>query len=122
MQGNHRTPVFLFGRGYFIFRRAVASPLDSFCALAPAESIYCNLVGDHKGGVEAESEVTYYISYLVLIFLKKLARGGKGNLVDILVKFLLRHTYTVIYNAEFVFLFVKFYLHLDFAEFALEIT
>ena len=62
------------------------------------------------------------IADLVLIFLQEFACRGECNLVYVFVDFLLGHTDTAVNDSENLLVFIKFNLHEQVAQNALEVT
>ena len=59
-------------------------------------------------------------SCVILIFLHELLRAGEGNLVDVFVNFLSRHTDTTVRDSDGVL--VELHLYGQVAQLALELT
>ena len=63
-----------------------------------------------------------YILDLVLVLLKELSGAGEGNLVDVSVYLLLRHTDTVIDNFKGFGLLIQFNVNLEVSKFLLAVS
>ena len=59
---------------------------------------------------------------VVLVFLQEVVHSGEGNLVDVLVDFLFRHTDTAVADGDGSGLFVKFDANGQVAQFTLELA
>ena len=89
----------LLGGGHLVAVHAGGLPLP---CLVRAISLGDNgqLIGHHKGGVEAHAELTDDINVLVLVVLLEIQRTGVGNGAQVLLQLFLGHTDAVILHGQ----------------------
>ncbi len=112
-QGDLGTDLCAGSLGHIVLGAAVAFPVNRLCALLIGQSIDMNLVRYHEGRVKAQSEMTddLIVIGLVLVFLQEIRRAGKGDLVDVFLHFVCRHTKSGI--DEFQCFLLRVYDHAD---------
>ena len=66
----------------------------------PRKTLYDNLLGHHKGRVEAKAEVADNARCGILVFVQKFFCAGECYLVDVLVDIFGGHTYATVTDSE----------------------
>ena len=95
VQYDRGSPVALLGRFlHFVFGRSFATPVYRLGALLVGAGENLHFVGDHESGVESQTEVAD--DRLVLVFLHELLGARKGDLVNIALHLVGRHTDTTV--------------------------
>ena len=76
--------------------------MDRLCAFLIRERIDGHKIRHHEGAVKAESEMAddLVVVGLVLVFLNKSFRAGKGDVVDVLPDFIRRHADAVVRDLD----------------------
>ena len=78
----------------------LARPVDSLGVLGVAEREDLHFLSHHKGGIEAETEVTDNRFRLVFVLIDELLRAGESYLVDVLIDLVRRHTDTAVADGQ----------------------
>ena len=104
------------------FRTTVATPFHGFGVVLVRTGDNFHLLGYHEGRVESQTEVTDNGVGVVLVFFQEVVGTGEGNLVDVFVDFLGRHTQTTVADGDGTFVLVGFYADGQIAQFAFEFT
>ena len=98
MQCDRRARFRAVSGPHHILRAAVTLPVYRLRALPEAQRIDINLLGNHKGRIESQSEMSDNLVFVcfVFVFLQKFRGAGKSDLRNIFDNFLRRHADSVI--------------------------
>ena len=121
-QGDAGSPVLFVALSHLVFGGTVATPTDGLRAILPGKGVDGDLLGDHKGGIEAQAEMADDAANLVLVFFEEFARAGEGNLVDVAIEFVFGHTDTVVNHLEGFGGLVQFNAHFQVVERKFEVA
>ena len=113
MEGDGGTDGLLVAVGHLILGAAVAAPVNRRCILLIGQGVDVDLICDHEDTVEAEAEVSdnLIIVGLILILVDEVGRTGEGDLIDVLLDLLFRHTDTVILEGDGLMLGIDDHIH-----------
>ena len=86
----------------------LADPANGFGSFGGGQSVDCDLVGHHKGGIEAKTEVTNDAALVVpFVVLQKFFRAGESHLIDVFFHFFGSHADAIIGKADLFRFLVK---------------
>lgn len=96
-----------------ILAGSVAGPVYRFRVREIAQGIDLNIIGNHEGGIETQSEMTDNIILirLILVFLKECAGARESDLCNVLLYFRFCHAQTRINKLDG--LLIRVHDHLD---------
>ena len=104
VQGDGRAARGARALGHGEGHAVLALPANRGCALAEGERVDGHLVGDHKHGIEAQTEVAddagIFLILVLGVFLHEGFRAGERDLIDVGLDLVLGHAHAVVNEAE----------------------